>query len=155
MRSAPDLMPLQFSLAAVLRVQQSLENHERLRLESLHARQAALLHEFEQTREARARLHSSMRQRLQQALTMSSEVQFLAAAGEGLERRQQQLQVALQKLRDEVAAQTQRYREQRRKREILESVRDARASEYRMQQQRREQSALDELHLLRRNRRQT
>ncbi len=42
-------MAFQFTLEAVLRFRQSLEDRERLRLESLLARRAALLHELEQS----------------------------------------------------------------------------------------------------------
>ncbi len=144
-------MAFQFSLAAVLRYRQSREEQERLRLQTLHTRRAALLRDIQQTREARAHLQSSMQQRLQQALTPAIEVQFCTASCDGLDRRQQQLQMSLQQLQGEIAAQAHRYKEERQKREVLESLRDLRLSEYRLLQQRREQAALDELFLLRRN----
>lgn len=144
-------MAFEFSLAAVLRYRQSLEERERLRLQSLHARRAALLREVQQTREARAHLQTSVRQRLQGSLIPAVELQYLAASCDGLDRRQQQLQAGLPQLQAEITAQTRRYQQEHQKREALESLRDLRLGEYRLLQRRREQAALDELFLLRRN----
>lgn len=144
-------MAFEFSLAAVLRYRQSLEERERLRLQSLHARRTALLREVHETREARAHWQTSIRQRLQQAPTPAVEVQLATACCDGLERRQQQLQAGLLQLQVEITAQARRYQEQHQKREALESLRDLRLGEYRLLQRRREQAALDELFLLRRN----
>jgi len=147
-------MPFRFSLAAVLRLRQSLENRERLHLETLHARRAALLREAQQTREASLRLQRSLREHLQQATAAGAELKFFATVGRGFDERRQQLQGALQQVEQQVAEQARRYAEQRQKREVLESLRESRLAEYRVQQQRREQAAIDELHLLRRHRRQ-
>ena len=144
-------MSFQFSLAAVLRLRQSLEDRERLRLEGLHARQAALLHELQQNRDTCKRMQASVRRSLQKALTPAGELQFFNTVGESFAGQRRQLQAALQSLRREIATQEKQYAEQRQEREILETLRQARLAEYRIQQQRREQAALDELHLLRRH----
>jgi len=145
-------MAFHFSLAAVLRYRQGLEERERIRLQNLHTRRAALLREAQQLRETRACLQGSLRQRLEKRLTAAVEVQFLIASCDGLHRREQQLQVSLFQVQAEIAAQAQRYREQRQGREVLESLRQARWSEYQLVQRRREQAIVDELLLLRRNR---
>jgi len=143
-------MAFRFSLAPVLRYRQSREDQERLRLQALYTRRAALARELEQTREAWQRSHRSVRQHLQQGLALAVEFQFCTASLAGSERRQQQLRAGLLQLQPEIAAATQRYHQERQKRELLESLRDLQFSEYRLQQRRREQAALDELHLLRR-----
>ena len=147
-------MPFRFSLAAVLRLRQSLEDRERLHLETLHIRRAALLREAQQTREAALQLQRSWRERLQQTSAVGAELKFFASVDSGFDQRRQQLQGALQQVEQQIAEQTRRYAEQRQKRDVLESVRESRLAEYRVQQQRREQAAIDELHLLRRHRRQ-
>jgi len=70
----------------------------------------------------------------------------------GLERQQALLESRLRTLESEIAQQTARYRQERQKREVLESLREVQWREYRIRQQRREQAMLDELHLLRRGR---
>ena len=143
-------MAFEFSLAAVLRYRQGLEQSARLRLRSLHARRVALTREVEQTHDARMHLETSARRQLRSRLIPAVELQYLAASCDTLGRRQQQLQAALLQLQDEITVQARRYQEERRQREALESLRDLRFSEYRLQQQRRQQAALDELFLLRR-----
>ncbi len=143
-------MAFQFSLAAVLRYRQNLEEQERLSLQSLYTRQASMLQELQQTREARRRAQRSIWSNLQEAPVAAATLQLCAASCEGLERRQQQLQVSLQRLQTEIAVQAQRYQQRRRERRVLEALRDSRLSEYRIQQRRREQAKTDELFLLQR-----
>ena len=69
-----------------------------------------------------------------------------------MENRQTRLQSQLQQLQKEIAQQMACYQQERRKREVLESLRDAQLRDYRLTQQRREQARLDEMHLLRRGR---
>ena len=46
----------------------------------------------------------------------------------------------MQQLQAEIAQQTARYRQEQRKREMLESLREAQLSDYRLNQQRRQQA---------------
>ncbi|HLI61846.1 MAG TPA: hypothetical protein VKV05_00505, partial [Terriglobales bacterium] len=57
----------------------------------------------------------------------------------------------LGKLETEIAEQAARYRQARQQREVLASLRERQWCDYRLRQRRREQAALDELHLLRRS----
>jgi flagellar biosynthesis chaperone FliJ len=70
----------------------------------------------------------------------------------GLERQLAVLQSRQLKIEAEIARQTACYRQERQKREVLESLRELQLRDYRVRQQRREQAMLDELHLLRRGR---
>jgi flagellar export protein FliJ len=143
-------MPFQFSLAAVLRYRQNMEEQQRLRLQSLYAAQTRLLHELRQTVAARRQAQRTVWSSLQEAPMPAANVQLCAAACDGLEQRQQQLQLALQRLQAEISAQVERYQQERRHRKVLESLRDLRLHEYRVEQRHREQAATDELFLLRR-----
>jgi flagellar biosynthesis chaperone FliJ len=71
-----------------------------------------------------------------------------------MEARETLLQSRLGQMQVEIDQQTARYRQERRKREVLESLRDTQLRDYRLQQQRREQARLDEMYLLRRGREQ-
>ena len=144
-------MAFQFSLAGVLRYRQSQEERERLALQRLHTRRAALLRELHEIREASLQLQRSLRRHLQQALIPAVAVQVCGDMTNRLERRQQQLRAALLQLQSEVAVQTERYKQARQKREVLDSLCERQLNEYRRHQQRREQAAVDELFLLRRN----
>jgi len=145
-------MAFHFTLAAVLRYRQSLEEREELRLHGLLVRRATLLRELEQSRDARLQLQTAIHRTLQQAATAAAEIQFAAAQLHGLERQLALLESRLRTLASEIAQQTARYRQERQKREVLESLREVQWREYRIRQQRREQAMLDELHLLRRGR---
>ncbi len=145
-------MAFHFTLAAVLRYRQSLEEREELRLHALLARRATLLQELEQLRDAGRRLQTAIHRTLQQAAVAAAEIQFSVAQLNNLERQRALLESGLLKLGSEIAQQTQRYRQERQKREVLESLREVQWREYRVRQQRREQAMLDELHLLRRGR---
>jgi flagellar export protein FliJ len=143
-------MAFHFTLAAVLRYRQSLEEREELRLHSLLARQATLLQEVEHTRDAGLQLQNSLELALQQSAIPAVEVQFASLQRNGIERQQAVLESRRVKLASEIAQQTARYRQERQKREGLESLREMQWKDYRVRQVRREQAMLDELHLLRR-----
>ncbi|MFZ0314406.1 MAG: flagellar FliJ family protein [Candidatus Korobacteraceae bacterium] len=145
-------MAFHFTLAAVLRYQQSLEEREELRLHGQLAQRATLLQELEQASAARRGLQTATQRAFQQAALPAAEIQFAVAQINALERQLAVLQSRRLNLESEIAQQTARYRQQRQKREVLESLRELQWREYRVRQQRREQAMLDELHLLRRGR---
>jgi len=147
-------MPFHFSLAAVLRLRQNLEERERLRLQALHARRAALQCQLDETRAAMLKLQSGNAKRLRAESLTGAELQFLRLIEDSLEGQLAKLKQAAERMQQQIAEQAQRYRERRQAREALQSLREARFAEYRIQQQRREQALLDELYLLRRSRKQ-
>ena len=143
-------MAFHFTLEAVLRFRQSLEDRELLKLQSLLARRAALLNEHEQLRQAALNLQQETNLALQQQPTPAVEIHFATARLNALERRQQPLQGQLHQLETAITEQRSLFQQQRRNREALETLRDTQWRDYRLVQQRREQARLDEMHLLRR-----
>jgi flagellar export protein FliJ len=141
-------MAFQFTLEAVRRFRQALEDRERLRLESLLARRAALAHEIEQSREAGLQLQQNLQRGLIASPTPAAEIHFAVARFDAIAGQQKRLQRQLQESQTAVTEQMSRFQQERRKREVLDSLRDAQGREYRVLQQRREQAQLDELHLL-------
>jgi flagellar export protein FliJ len=145
-------MAFRFSLEAVLRYRRSLEDGEKMRLQALLARRAALQAELERVRHAYLQLQTALNQELQRAPVPAIEIQFSVAGLRSSQRREAGLQSQMQQLQAEITQQTARYRQEQRKREMLESLREAQLSDYRLNQQRRQQALLDELFLLRRGR---
>jgi flagellar export protein FliJ len=141
-------MAFQFTLEAVRRFRQSLEDLERLRLESLLANRAALLRELEQSRDASFALQQQQQRSLMASPTPASQIHFTVARLEAMASQQKLWQHQLQELQGAVAEQMARFQQERQKRGVLDSLRDSQWREYRLQQQRREQAHLDELHLL-------
>jgi flagellar export protein FliJ len=141
-------MAFQFTLEAVLRFRQSLEDRERLRLESLLARRAALLHELEQSQAASLQLQHDLQRGLIAQPTPAAEIHFNIARLDAIASQQKRLQGQLQELQTAVAEQMLRFQQERRKREVLDALHDSQWREYRVLRQRREQARLDELHLL-------
>ena len=145
-------MPFRFTLEAVLGYRRSLEDREKMRLQPLLARRAAGQEELQRVRDAQRHLQTALHQELQRAPTPAIAVQFSVACLDSMENRQTRLQSQLQQLQKEIAQQMACYQQERCKREVLESLRDAQLRDYRLTQQRREQARLDEMHLLRRGR---
>lgn len=147
-------MAFRFTLQSVLRYRQSLEARERLHLQSLLAKRAGLLQTLEQARDAQRQVQAAMQRVIQEAPTPAIEIHFSVSKLNGIVRRKEALRSSLALLEGEIVQQTARYRAERQKREMLESLRESQLRDYRVKQQRREQAILDELHLLNRARRQ-
>lgn len=145
-------MAFQFTLEAVRRFRQSVEDRERLRLESLLARRTGLLHELELSRQASLQLQQHLQRGLIANPTPAAEIHFSVAWLDAVASREKWLQRQLQELQAAVAEQMSRFQQEQRKREVLDSLRESQLREYRILQQRREQAQLDELHLLGRER---
>jgi len=147
-------MPFRFTLESVLRYRRCLEDREKMRLHPLLAKCVALQQELQRVCDGRKQWQTALHQDMQRAPAPAIEVQLSMACLRGMESREALLQSQLHQLQTEITQQTARYQQERRKREVLESLRDIQLGEYSLQQQRREQARLDELHLLRRGRRQ-
>jgi len=142
-------MAFHFTLDAVLRLRQSLEDRELLRLQALLARRATLLKELGESRQLSVRVQEETSQGMLKP-TPAVEIHFATARLQALEQQQQLLRRQLSELEATIAEQRSRYQQQRRNREVLEALREGQLRDYRLQQRRREQAQLDELHLLRR-----
>ena len=143
-------MAFHFTLEAVLRFRQSLEERELLCLQTLLSRRAALISELEHWRQTGFNLQQETRQAMLRQPTPAVEIHFVMAGLQAFERQQQLLREQLRQLEGEIVEQRSRFQQQRRNREVLETLRDAQLRDYRLTQRRREQAQLDELHLLRR-----
>jgi flagellar FliJ protein len=144
-------MAFHFTLEAVLRYRQSLEEREQQRLQALLAARTKLRQEIEALGERRLARLQAVEGALEKAPVPAVEIQLVTLQLNGIERQQELLRASLQKLEADIAEQAARYRQARQQREVLESLRQGQWREYRLMQQRREQAALDEMHLLRRS----
>ncbi len=144
-------MAFHFTLEAVLRYRQSLEEREQQRLQSLLAARLTLRQELERMGERRIHLLTALERALEQAPVPAVEIELVTAQIDGIKRQKEVLRARLGKLKNEIAEQAGRYRQARQQREVLESLRERQWRDYRLIQQRREQAVLDELHLLRRS----
>ena len=147
-------MPFRFTLESVLRYRRCLEDREKMRLHPLLAKRAAWQQELQRVRDGRRQWQTALHHDMQRAPAPAIEVQLSMTRLRGMESCEALLQSQLRQLHTEITQQTARYQQERRKREVLEALRDTQSREYSLQQQRREQARLDELHLLRRSRRQ-
>ena len=109
-------MAFHFTLEAVLRLRQSLEDRELLRLQTLLARRAALLHEREQTRQTGLDLQGETKRALQQQSTPAVEIHFAMARWQALERRRQVIGEQLGELESVIVEQRSLFEQQRRNR---------------------------------------
>ncbi len=145
-------MGFRFSLQTVLRLRRSLEDGERLRLQTLLVDRAQLQTRIGETITSRAALGAKLNTSLQQQTLSGGEMQF---AGQRL--RACDLQSA--RLNASVAAVTQQIERQqalllRRRidRKVLEQVRERQLTRYEADIERRTQSQVEEMFLLRRAR---
>ncbi len=141
-------MAFHFTLEAVLRFRQSLEDRELLRLQTLLARREAMQHELEQLRRTSLNLQEGTKEAMLQRPTPAVEIHFVIARLHGFERQQRIIREQLQDLEAAIREQRSRFERERRNREVLAAVRDTQLRDYRLAQRRREQAQLDELHLL-------
>jgi flagellar export protein FliJ len=143
-----DLMAFHFPLETLLRLRHSLERKERMALEDLARRIAAVrlaIAEIELERRAARALQSGG---LTSGLT-ASEMHFAQACEENRETRQRRLTDQLVELEKQYRRQQAVFIEARQKREILENLRDRQETEYRREWDRREQQGVDDLFLMR------
>lgn len=144
-------MAFRFSLEAVLGYRRNLEEREELALEALFARRAAHLRDLHALRDAERKLIAFLQDTMRSA-TPAVEIQFSLLQRQGLHRQQKNCETQVEALACEIVQQRQRYQLARQRREIVESVRERQWRLYRLEQRRREQASLDEMHLLRRHR---
>jgi len=143
-------MAFHFTLETVLRYRQSLEDREWLRLQALLARRSATLSELEQYHQLSLDMAHATAQAMLVEPTPAVEIHFATARLQAMGRQQHLLRLQLSELETAIAEQRSRFAQQRRNREVLESLRDGQWRDYQLAQRRREQAQLDELHLLRR-----
>jgi flagellar protein FliJ len=143
-------MAFRFSLEAVLRLRRSYEQRERLRLLALSSAIARLRTALEETKIEEQRVVQRQQESLA-AGTSGAELHLLQISlGQQAERRRI-IQEQIVRVEQQVEAQQLAYREAQKNRKILENLRDRQLSIYELEQNRREQQALDDLFNMRRS----
>jgi flagellar export protein FliJ len=141
-------MAFHFSMETLLRLRHSLERKERLTLEDLARRIAAVrteIAELQQEHRAALALQSGG---LKGGLN-ASELHFAQACEAVREARHRSLTDRLVELEKQHRLQQSVFLEARQKREVLDNLRDRQESEYRRDRDRREQQDVDDLFLMR------
>lgn len=143
-------MAFRFPLEPVLRLRLSYERLEKLRLLAIAAVIARLREEIAAAarEDAAARF---MRQQILAQGTAAAELQLGVSAEKACVRRNRELAERLSALQRQHQKQCRAYQAARRKREIMENLRERQLREYRREQDRKAQQTIDELYLLRRS----
>ena len=142
-------MPFHFSLQSVLHLYESLEHQQELRLRAANQQVSRVRHAIEQL-DAQKQQNRMQQSRELQAGTTGAELEFERATELALDRRRGELDIELartQQLRDE---QQRNFRQARRRRETLSSLRETQLHLYQREAARREQRRVDDAFLLRR-----
>jgi len=142
-------MAFHFALQAVLHLRQSIEHQQELRLRAANQQVARVQHLIEQMDGRRKELQSAQSKELSSGMT-AVELQFGLLCEAELLRHRRELEQQLVRLQQAREQQREIFRQARRTRETLESVRDRQLVVYQKDAARREQRRLDDLFLLRR-----
>jgi flagellar FliJ protein len=141
-------MAFRFSLQPILKLRASLERLEQLRLLAIAALIARVCEEIAalevESRDAR----QSLQERLAAGMA-GAEIHYEAMCEKLRADRKKALEAQLEGLEGRQERQRLAFQAARQKREILENLRQRRWEDYRREQARREQKAIDELFLLR------
>lgn len=142
-------MAFQFSLRALLRLRQSYEQRERMRLSLLNAAYSRLRQEYEEAGRQRKLGMEDLAHRLHGGI-YGSELRAATLLLEQSTARQFQLKEQMKALELQVQNQTAIYLESQKKRKILESLRERELRAYELDANRREQQRIDDLFVQRR-----
>jgi flagellar export protein FliJ len=142
-------MPFRFPLQAVLHFRQSLEHQQELRLRAANQQVARGQHVIEQIDLRRGALQAEQVRELAVGVT-AAELRFGLQCEAELLRHRRELEVQLVRLQQLRDQQREIFRQARRERETLESLREDQLKLYKQEASRREQRDLDDLFLLRR-----
>lgn len=142
-------MAFRFSLGPVLRLRISYERLERLRLLAITAMLVRVREEIAAAAREEAAARNSRSEMLSRG-SAAAEIQLGVSAEQARARRNRELSNRVAALERLHVKQSQLYQAARRKRKVIESLRDRRLQEYRREQDRKAQQGIDELYLLRR-----
>ena len=145
-------MPFEFSLAAVLRYRESLEQREQLALERLQQATVVVEKSIRTVDEACSHAAKSRAHQMNQGM-VAAEVQTSYEYQVSLERQREALRAQLQTLKVQWQRQLRNYESARRNRETLEKLRCQQLEAYNLERARRVQRAIDDAHLARLRRR--
>lgn len=145
-------MGFRFSLETVLRLKRSLEDAERLRLQSLLADRAQLRTRVDETIASRTALGASLVASLQREFLPGSEMQFAWQRQRACDLQSARLNSSLATVLQQIERQQALLIQRRIDRKALDQLRERQRERYEADAQRRAQSQLEELFLLRRER---
>jgi flagellar export protein FliJ len=148
-------MGFHFSLETVLRLRRSLEDGERLRLQSLLVDRAQLQARIGETIASRAALVTKLNASLQQQTLCGGEMQFAVQRLRACDLQSARLNASLATLALQIERQQAILLRRRIDRKVLEQVRERQMARYEAEAQHRAQLQTEELFLLRRGHEQT
>jgi flagellar export protein FliJ len=140
-------MGFRFALASILRYEKSLESQQELLLQAANRDVARVRLELEAVT-AVLSCTDSERQRLLSQGARASEMHFLAEYQRSLTSQERQLRRALQEREVKRHELLEIFQQIRRKRELMETLRDRQLHAFREQQGREQQRRVDDLHLM-------
>lgn len=144
-------MAFQFSLAAVLRVRESMERREERALQTIQLEVARVLHQIEQLSTAIGGAHRARETALQQTIS-GGHLHTLLWEEQGAEQRLKSMLAKLQVLEQARDEQMKVYQAAHREREMLTDMRKKQKDLYERERLREEQKRLDDLFMARRHR---
>jgi flagellar export protein FliJ len=143
-------MGFRFSLETVLRLRRSLEDGERLRLQTLLVDRAQLQTRIGETIASRAALGGKLNTSLQQQTLCGGEMQFAVQRVRACDLQSARLNASLATLAQQIEHQQAALLRRRIDRKVLEQVRERQLARYDAETQHRAQSQVEEMFLLRR-----
>lgn len=141
-------MAFQFQLEAVLRLHRGRERQDRLKLEAI----ASELDQARRQLEFVVEMHLESRRRFRDELReqkYGSELELEEARSTNVEAARRALQLRVSELDEQRLKQLAVFIESRRRREVLETLREGQFEVYRRTRSRREQQEIDDLFLMR------
>jgi len=142
-------MPFRFTLAALLRLRQSVERQRILRLREASLNVARAQESIRQLDQFLAASAAADQAQLRTGRS-GAELQFAFLTRENLRHMREQLAVELRQLEQVRQHAAGEYQQAYREREVLETLRDHQRRDYLQERNRRQQRALDVAHLLQR-----
>ena len=141
-------MAFRFSLRALLRLRQSYEERERLRLAAVTSRLYQLRSQYEDWKREKQRAEMGLVE-IMKAGMVAVEFHFATASLAAENRRLKLMLAEIAKVEQEYQAQQAAYAEARKKCKILERLRERQMEAYQLEQGRREQQQVDDLFAMR------
>ncbi|MBI3476230.1 MAG: hypothetical protein HY010_10885 [Acidobacteria bacterium] len=145
-------MPFRFSLAAVLRIRESLEHKEQLALEQCYRQLFSLQQHLSKQDEHISRIRAGYEELVMRG-SKAADLQELLEQRFQAERQREAILQQLTEAQEKLRQQIDRYRSARQQRETVGQVRSSRFEEYQKRESLAEQKGRDDLFLLRRQRR--
>lgn len=143
-------MGFRFSLETVLRLRQSLEDGERLRLQTLLVSRTQLQSGIDETMASRSAIGDNLKAALQRDILAAGEMHFAAQREQACDLQSARLNASLATVTQHIERQQTALLRRRIDRKVLEQLRERQLRRYEAETQRRAQSQIEELFLLRR-----